>query len=124
MAKKILVIDDDLFIRELYTEILQKAGYEVDAAIDGEDGLVKIQKNTYSVILLDMIMPKLDGIGVLSALQSDPPAAGNGPIILLINSGDDKQVADGIKKGARTYLVKAAMTPDQLVENINKSVNP
>lgn len=120
MAQKILVIDDDLFIRELYVEILKKAGFGVDSAEDGVEGLEKLKKGSYSIILLDMTMPKLDGLGLLSALSGDPAISENGPIVLLTNSSDDEAVRKGLQKGAKSYLVKADMNPSELVSNIKK----
>jgi two-component system, chemotaxis family, chemotaxis protein CheY len=118
MSQKILVVDDDLFIRELYSDILTKAGYEVDLAEDGEIGLSKMQKNLYSMILLDMNMPILGGLGVLDKIKNSPELQKNGSIVLLTNSGDDAQVQEGIQKGAVSSMVKAEMTPGQLLENI------
>ncbi len=120
MAQKILVIDDDLFIRELYDTVLRKNGYEVDLATTGEEGLGKLQSGGYALTLLDMHMPTLDGLGVLTGLSNNPPTVKNGPIILLSNMGLDELVKEGLQKGARAYLVKADLTPDQLLENIKK----
>jgi CheY-like chemotaxis protein len=122
MAQKILIVDDDLFIRELYEEIIQKSGYEVEVATDGVEAVDKIRNNTYSLILLDMNMPNLNGLGVLSELENNPPVHPNGPIILLTNSGDDTQVKEGLSKGATSYLVKADMDPAQLMDNIKKII--
>lgn len=120
MAQRILVIDDDLFIRELYETVLKKEGYDVDLAVTGEEGLTKLQIGGYALTLLDMRMPGLDGVGVLDSLQKNPPQQPNGPIILLTNAGLDEKVNEGIQKGAAAYLVKADLTPDQLVGNIQK----
>ncbi len=120
MAQKILVIDDDLFIRELYDTVLKKEGYEVDLATTGEEGLTKLHSGGYSLTLLDMRLPTLDGLGVLNELSNNPPTIKNGPIILLSNMGLDEQVKEGLQKGASSYLVKADLTPDQLLENIKK----
>lgn len=123
MAQKILVVDDDLFIRELYDTVLKKEGYEVDLAINGEEGLAKLQYGGYDLTLLDMRMPTLDGLGVLNELSKNPTTLKNGPIILLSNMGLDEQVKEGLQKGAQTYLVKADLTPDQLLENIKKLIS-
>lgn len=120
MAQKILVVDDDQFIRELYTEILTRAGFEVNVAINGEEGLSKLQSGGYALALLDMRLPTLDGLGVLSELSKTPPNQPNGPIILLSNMGLDEEVQQGLQKGAASYLVKADLTPNQLLENIKK----
>ena len=120
MAQKILVIDDDQFIRDIYIEVLRNDGFEVDFAIDGIEGVDKIKKGGYDLILLDMVMPKLDGLGVLNTIQQNPPQTQNGPIILLTNREPDSTLEEGMKKGANAYLVKANLNPDQLVSEIKK----
>lgn len=124
MTQKILVVDDDQFIRELYETVLKNAGYEVDLAVNGEEGLVKLQSGGYALTLLDMRMPGLDGVGLLDGLQKTTVAVPNGPIILLTNAGPDEKAQEGLQKGASAYLVKADMTPDQLLENIRKFLTP
>lgn len=123
MAKKVLVVDDDLFIRELYEEVLRDEGYEVDSAVDGEEGLQKLQQGGYNLVLLDIMMPKRDGLGVLGELVTQPPVQQNGPILLLTNLGHDPIIQEAMQKGATSYLNKADMTPDQLIENIKKYIN-
>ena len=70
MAQKILLVDDDQFIREIYEELLKKAGYEVDTAVDGKEGYEKILNGGYNLILLDVMLPFLDGIGILDELTT------------------------------------------------------
>ena len=123
MAKKILIVDDDLYIRELYEEVLKGEGYEVDAAVDGEDGLGRLKQGGYDLVLLDVMMPKIDGLGVLDGLQKTPAQKPNGPIILLTNLGHDPIIKEAMNKGAVSFLIKADLTPDQLVEHLKKFVN-
>src|SRR5437016_4426983 len=120
MAKKILVLDDDLYIRELYEEVLKNEGYDVDSAVDGDEGLGKLQKGEYDLVLLDVMMPKLDGLGVLDALAKNPPAIKNGPIILLTNLGQEPLLEKAKTKGAISYLIKAEITPNQLVAKVKE----
>lgn len=120
MAKKVLVIDDDTFIRELYEEVLKDAGYEVETAQNGEEGLSKLQNGGYDGALLDVMMPKLDGLGVLNALSQNPPATPNGPIVLLTNLAQDPVIKDALSKGAASYLIKTDINPDQLLAEIKK----
>ncbi len=118
MAKKVLVVDDDLYIRELYEEVLRDEGFTVESAVDGEEGLKKLQQGGYDLVLLDVMMPKLDGLGVLDGLQKNPPKEKNGAIVLLTNLGHDPIIKDALSKGAASYLIKADLTPDQLVEKL------
>lgn len=120
MNKRILVIDDDLYMRELYEEVLKEAGYEVETAVDGKDGIDRLSKGGYDLTFLDMMMPKIDGMGVLSALKQNPPAVKNGPIILLSNLGQERVIEEAVQKGATSNLVKADITPDQLLKAVEK----
>lgn len=120
MSHKILVIDDDLYIRELYEEILQNAGYDVQTAEDGEIGISKLKEGGFDLILLDLMMPKVDGIGVLTSLIDNPPAVKNGPIILLSNLGNDIKSNEAVHSQISDFLIKADITPDQLLNCVKK----
>lgn len=120
MAKKILLVDDDLYIRDVYEEVLKGEGYEVETAINGEEGLTKLKHGGYDLVLLDVMMPTLDGIGVLDELQKNPPQIKNGPIVLLTNLGLDPIVKSAKDKGATSYLVKANITPRDLVDTVRR----
>lgn len=124
MAQKILLVEDDTYIRKLYGEVLLEAGYQVELAEDGIAGLDKIKKGGYDLILLDLVMPKMDGLGVLEALGKNPPLQKNGSIILLSNLAKDPITQGGLGKGAAGYIVKSDINPDQLIENVKKFLNP
>lgn len=122
MAKRILFVDDDLYIRDIYEEVLKSEGYIVDTAINGEEGLTKLQQGGYDLVLLDVMMPTLDGIGVLEELQKNPPQQKNGPIILLTNLGFDPLAQTAKDKGVEAYIIKANLTPQDLVEKVRKTI--
>ena len=122
MAKRILIVEDDKFTRELYEEFLKGAGLSVDTAIDGEDGLSKIKIGGYDLILLDVMMPKMDGLDVLRALQAEPPAVANGPVVLLTNLTHDPVINMARDLGVKDNLVKSDITPGDLLEYINKTL--
>jgi len=118
--KRILLVDDDQYIRELYEEVLSDAGYTVETATDGEDALIKLHQGGYDLVLLDIVMPKRDGLSVLDALRSNPPKQPNGPILLLTNLGQEEVIKDAISKGVTSFLIKAEMTPDQLLAHVRR----
>ena len=120
MNKRILIIDDDVYLRELYEEIIKSAGYEVDTAMDGEEGITKIKQGGYDLIFLDMMMPKVDGLGVLTKLSQIQPPPKNGPVILLTNLGHEPVLQEALQKGAVASLIKADITPDQLLSEVKK----
>lgn len=117
MAKHILVVDDDEYIRELYVEVLKDAGYTVDSAIDGQDGYDKISATTYDLVMLDIMMPKMDGVELLKKLAAEKM---HPRVVLLTNLAHDPVMKEGKALGALAYLIKADMTPDQLLDQIKK----
>jgi len=121
MPKKILVIEDDKFLRELISQKLLKEGYEISEAIDGEEGLKKIKEEKPDLVLLDLILPGIDGFEVLSEIKDDPILA-QIPVIILSNLGQKEDVEKGLKLGAVDYLIKAHFTPGEIVEKINNAL--
>jgi CheY-like chemotaxis protein len=120
MAKKVMVVDDDLYIRELYVEVLKDEGYTVESATNGEEALNKLKEGGYDLILLDIMMPKLDGLGIMDALNKQPPPVKNGPIILLTNLDHDPLIKDAMSKGAVAFIIKADITPADLLGQVKK----
>jgi DNA-binding response OmpR family regulator len=117
-AKKILCIEDEHFIGELYARALGKAGYAVVVEPDGQKGLELAQTDEYDIILLDLMIPTMTGTEVLMALRD--PAKSTKPIhskiIITTNLEQRDEVRAGIEAQADGYLVKAEITPRELVE--------
>ena len=109
MAQKILVVEDDQFLRELYDELLKEEGYDVSLAEDGEKGLAQMQKGGFDLVLLDIMLPKIDGLEILRRVKNKPPEKQNGPTVLLTNLGQDSIIKEGFSLGASGYLIKSAM---------------
>ena len=119
MAHTVLIVDDDQYLRDLYQEVLTSEGYKVDTAIDGKEGYDKLQSCLYDLVLLDVMMPKMDGLQVLTKLAELPPVPTR-KIVLLTNLAQDPVIQEAMKKGATTYLIKADLTPDQLTARIKE----
>lgn len=120
MAKKIIVVDDDLYIRELYVDLLNGEGYTVDSAENGAIALDKLKNGGYDLILLDVMLPKVDGLQVMDALNSNPPPKPNGPVILLTNLDHEPLIKDAMSKGASAFIIKADITPGDLLGQVKK----
>lgn len=116
--KRILLVEDDQFTRELYEEVLKGEGYFVDTAVNGEEGLTKIKAGGYSLILLDIMMPKMDGLEVLRSLKDNPPKIQNGPIIILTNLTNDPILNSAYGLNAKDYVVKSDITPGDLLDKV------
>ena len=119
-AKKILLIEDDLYTRELFEEILKDAGFVVTVALDGELGFNKMLEGGYDLILLDIIMPLMDGLEVLTKLKSATPKQKNGPVVMLTNLSHDPIIKDALSKGANGYLIKSDLTPEMFVKKVRE----
>ncbi len=117
-VKRILVVEDDQFLRELYQELLAGEGYLVDVAVDGAIALQKIQEGGFDLVLLDIMLPKMDGINVLKTLKISPPKKANGPIVCLTNLGQNTIIKECFDLGAAGYLIKSALNPDEVLTEI------
>ena len=118
MAKKIYVIEYDKFLRELITQKLSNEGYDVSEAVDGEKGIEMVKQEKPDLILLDLILPGIDGFEVLARIKSDPDISET-PIIILSNLGQKEDIERGLKMGAADYLIKAHFTPEEIIKKIN-----
>jgi len=117
MAKKILIVEDDKFLRELIVKKLSNEGYDVIEAVDGEQGLLKIRDEKPDLVLLDLILPGIDGFEVL-AQKKDEPFSASIPVIVLSNLGQKEDVDKGLNLGAVDYLIKAHFTPGEIIEKV------
>ena len=117
MPQKILIVEDDKFLRELIARKLIQENFEVIEAIDGEEGLEKAKETKPNLILLDLILPGVDGFEVLTKLKEDPVLTVI-PVIIFSNLGQREDVERGLRLGAVDYLVKAHFTPNEIIEKV------
>jgi CheY-like chemotaxis protein len=116
-GRKVLCIEDEHFISELYVRALGKAGYTVDVIADGREALAAAEKNEYDIILLDLMVPNLSGIEILHALRDParvPPIKAK--IVITTNLEQRDDVRADIEKQADAYVVKAELTPHELAD--------
>ena len=119
MAKKILIVEDDKFLRELIVRKLTDEGYETIEAFDGEEGAKKVKEEPPDLVLLDLILPGIDGFEVLAGIKQNPQTASI-PVIIFSNLGQTEDVEKGLKLGAADYMVKAHFTPGEIIEKVKK----
>lgn len=117
MTKKILIIEDDIFLRELMAKKLKEENYEVIEGINGEEGLEKIKKDKPDLVLLDLILPGIQGYEILEEMKKDKESS-KIPVIILSNLGQKEEIEKGLKLGAVDYLIKANFSPDEIIEKI------
>jgi DNA-binding response OmpR family regulator len=111
---KVLIIEDDPFLLKLYKEILSEAGIETEESVDGETGLKKVKDRKPDLILLDIMLPKMNGLEVLEKLK-EGQSSKDIPVIIITNlaSEEDKKRANDL--GAVRYMIKTEYEPDQVV---------
>lgn len=113
----ILIIEDDKFLRELLSRKLEKSGFNISMVIDGEEALRKIKEEEYEIILLDLVLPGVDGFEILKEIKKNPKTSKT-PVIILSNLGQQEEVERGLRLGAVDYLIKAHFTPDEIIQKI------
>lgn len=119
MAKKILLVEDDVFVSDIYGRELKKAGYDVTVAGDGLEGIEKTKEDQFDLILLDIMMPKKTGIDVLKEIRTPTAKAKDTPVYLLTNLGQGSIIKQAIDIGAQGYLLKARVLPSQVLQAVN-----
>jgi len=121
VGNKILIVEDEHFIQELYVRALTKAGYEVSVQSDGQKGLAAAQTDKYDIILLDLMVPDITGIEILRTLNDRKLTPRlHARIIVTTNLEQRDEVRADIENQADGYLIKAEITPRQLVEFLSR----
>lgn len=121
--KTILFIEDDPFIIDMYTHALGKSGYQVDTAGDGKTGYEKAKTGNYNLILLDIMIPQMNGIELLEKLRGvDGQGLPNSKIVILTNLAQDEESRRALEGQADGYLIKADVTPKKLVELVSQII--
>ncbi len=121
--RKILIIEDEIFIADLYARQLTKAGYLVKTVNDGTAGLQTLSEEQFDLLLLDIMLPGINGLEVLRQWKVKNPNSSM-VVLLLTNLGQDTVIKEGFQLGAQGYLIKAAYTPDQVLAEVKKALEP
>ncbi len=118
---RVLLAEDDRFLRKAAETALKRQGFTVLPAVDGEEALRMARAETPDIVLLDLIMPKLQGFEVLRSLKADPATA-KIPVIILSNLGQESDVKQAMEAGAAGYFVKANLSLQDLVKRVGEVV--
>jgi DNA-binding response OmpR family regulator len=119
--KTILLVEDDAFVSDIYHTKLSQEGYNLMIAENGLEALKKIEEKIPDLILLDIVMPYMDGIEVLKKLKENEEWK-KIPVIILTNLSQKEEVEEGLKIGANDYLIKSHFTPSEVVEKVKKLI--
>jgi two-component system, OmpR family, response regulator ArlR len=116
---KLLIIEDDPLMSRMYQKIFTFEGYEVDIANNGEEGLVKIKSNRPTLVLLDIMMPKMNGLEVLDRIKADSDVKSI-PVVMLTNLAGIQDAETAMAKGAVKYIVKSEHEPKDIVNMVKE----
>lgn len=117
--KHVLLVEDDVFLSGIYQKKFEMEGFKISTSDNGEKGLADAKKKQPDIILLDILLPKLDGFAVLEGLKADSSTK-EIPVILLTNLGQKDDVEKGIDMGAEDYLIKVHFKPSEVVAKVRK----
>jgi DNA-binding response OmpR family regulator len=120
-TKKLLLIEDDVMLVNMYKAKFVNEGYEIESATDGKNGLALVPQVNPDLVILDLMLPRLSGIEVLEELKKDEKLK-NIPVVVLTNLSEEQETQKALELGADGYLVKADLTPSQLVEKIKEYI--
>ncbi|MEK7560054.1 MAG: response regulator [Patescibacteria group bacterium] len=123
-TKKILLVEDDTFMLGILSERLKKSGFEVSMATDGEECMkvLEAQKSNLDIVLLDILLPKIDGFEVLRRMKVSPELSSI-PVVILSNLGQKEEVQKAKDLGAEDYIIKANFTTKEIVDKLLNVLN-
>jgi DNA-binding response OmpR family regulator len=116
--KKVLIVEDDPFISDIYMVELGNQGYEVELAPNGEKAMEKLNQDSFDLMLLDILMPQKDGFAVLKELKDNPNF--KMAVIVLSNLGKKEHIEKAIELGANDYIIKTQFTPQEVIGKIKE----
>jgi len=120
--KVLLLVEDDPLLINMYQTKFAGEGFQVFTATDGQAGLILAQSEKPNIIILDIMMPKMDGIEVLRQIKKDPNLK-NVPILMLSNLSEIAKQKEALQLGAKEFLIKANLTPTQVVQKIKQHLS-
>ena len=121
--KKILIIDDDKTFQKTMSDMLKTKGYDSISAVDGEEGLIKAISENPDLILLDIRMPKLDGMGFLQAIN-EKIGVKKIPILITSNLEGIDKISEGVAFGVKGYIIKSNETLGSIMKRVEENLNP
>ncbi|MBU1015094.1 response regulator transcription factor [Patescibacteria group bacterium] len=119
--KRVLLIEDEELISALLAKKLSEGGYDVTVAGDGEEGIVKAKMQNPDIVLLDMMLPRMNGLEVLQEMRDDADLRDT-PVIIISNSGQPVEIEAVRKLGAKDWLVKTNFDPGEVLEKVRSYI--
>ena len=117
MERKILIIEDDKFLAQLLAKKLSQENFQSLITPTGEEGLKRIEEESFDLVILDLLLPEMDGFEVLEKIKKNEKIK-HIPVLILSNLGQKEEIKRGLELGATDYLVKANFTPNEIIEKV------
>ena len=118
--KRILIVEDDFFIRDIYSRIFSISGFEVQVAADGLEGLEKVKGQViFDIILMDIMMPNMSGIELLKAIREIDAPVKDTSVFMITNLGQQDIIDKAFRLGMDGFILKSQVTPKQIVDEVN-----
>ncbi len=120
--KKIMIVEDDSFVMDIYQTKLSREGFEVIEAVNGTEAIKKMRAGEPDLVLLDIVMPYMNGLEILKKIKEDKDLK-KLPVILLTNLSQKEDIQEGLALGAADYLIKSHFTPTEVMEKVRKQLS-
>ena len=120
--KHIFLVEDDPFLSEMYAKKISAAGFEIEVIGTAEEALRKLEQIKPDLILLDIVLPKMDGFEFLRTIKQNEVYQ-KIPVLVLSNVGQKEEIQRGLELGAKGYIVKAQFTPSEIIQKINQALS-
>ncbi|TFG35456.1 MAG: response regulator [Parcubacteria group bacterium] len=117
--KKILLVEDDSFLIDIYTTKLKESGFSVEVAPEGDEAIRKVKEEEFDLVLLDIVLPKIDGWDILKQIKAESKLK-DLKVIIISNLSQKEEVEKGMNLGAEKYLIKAHYTPSEVAKEIKE----
>lgn len=119
MSFKVLLIEDDLFLRQLYADLLKEEQFDLDQAADGEEGYNKMKQGGWDLVLLDFNLPIMNGVEIMNKLKTESKILPFKKVVFLTNSDNPTDI-ESIKKVSDGYMLKSDLNPGEFVEKVKE----
>ncbi len=119
-SKQVLLVEDEADAAQIYTDLLEAENITIDSVGDGTDALKALEKTNYELVLLDIIMPEMDGVETLRQIKKNPNKYGTSKVIMLTNIGGDIAIDKAMELGADGYMLKSETEPTEFVNVVKK----
>lgn len=120
MKKRVLLVEDEQQLNDLYKQLLEGDGYEVQSSLNGKEAFDLISDGGYDLVLLDIMLPGMDGLEILENLQKKPAKNPNKSVVLLTNLAENDTIARALKNGVNGYIIKSRYSPEEFLVEVKK----